>query len=87
MRAAQPGVGEFGRRRVWDLPLTRALDHNGLAQGLLDTRPDTLAGAEEVSLKLYRFNEVERERRRAAVRRHTARDRIDDETLLGELDA
>ncbi|POX56244.1 hypothetical protein C3489_05845 [Streptomyces sp. Ru71] len=71
--------------RVWDLPLAQALDHNRLAQGLLDTRPDTLAGAEDVSLKLHGFSEYERERGRA-VHRPSARDVIDDETLVGELD-
>ncbi|MEV6840135.1 DUF1152 domain-containing protein [Streptomyces sp. NPDC051133] len=72
--------------RAWELPLAQALDHNRLAQGLAETRPDTLAGAQEVSLKLYGFDEVERERRRAG-RRHTARDTIDDDTFLDELDA
>ncbi|MFF7357116.1 MULTISPECIES: DUF1152 domain-containing protein [Streptomyces] len=79
-----PLTGRSGR--VWSLPLARALDHNRLAQGLLDTRPDTLAGAEDVSLKLYGFNEVERERRRA-VRRHAARDLTDGRAFLSELDA
>ncbi|WP_129310998.1 DUF1152 domain-containing protein [Streptomyces sp. L2] len=72
--------------RVWSLPLSRALEHNPLARGLLSARPATLAGAEEVSLKLYGFNEVARERRQA-VRRHVTRDRIDRGTFLGELDA
>ncbi|MGW1286717.1 DUF1152 domain-containing protein [Streptomyces sp. NPDC001118] len=72
--------------RLWDLPLTQALDHNRLAQGLLEARPDTLTGAEDVSLRLYGFNEVESERRRA-IRRHTARDLIDHETFLSELDS
>ncbi|WP_369386685.1 DUF1152 domain-containing protein [Streptomyces sp. CG1] len=78
-----PLTGHSGR--VWDLPLARALDHNRLAQGLLEARPDTLADTEDVSLQLYGFNEVERERRRA-IRRHTARELLDDETFLSELD-
>ncbi|MEU3842758.1 DUF1152 domain-containing protein [Streptomyces sp. NPDC028635] len=72
--------------RVWDLPLEHALGHNRVAQGLLDTRPDTLADAETVSLKLCGFSEYERERGRAT-RLTGARDVIDDETFLGELDA
>ncbi|MGW0736602.1 DUF1152 domain-containing protein [Streptomyces sp. NPDC002851] len=78
-----PLTGHSGR--VWHLPLAQALDHNPLAQGLVETRANTLAYAEEISLKLYGFSEIERERRRAA-RPHTARTHIDDDTFLDELD-
>jgi hypothetical protein len=72
--------------RVWNLPLAQALNHNRLAQGLADTCPDSLAGAQDISLKLYGFDEVEHERRQS-LRRPPARDRIDDATFLNELDA
>lgn len=71
--------------RVWNLPLAQALDHNPLAQGLAESRPDSLAGARDISLKLYGFDEVEREHRQSR-RRPTTRARIDAATFVAELD-